>query len=246
MIERIKENPIKYVRLFSIVYLIMSITTTLLYYIIIGQVAFNFGSVIAVLISKIPFVLFLIYSWKFYGTKKTQALLPVSYTLSIIMSFFAIIKNIRNLGYISYYNSFKMAVRYGMLDNILNVIFGLVGLSIAIFLLVDCLSKFKRLKASKKLVIVNAAISMTSIIIGTIIDLSFGLTFTILSVVGILMSLSSVFSLSAYIIFWNFAIDRLKASPIEFDLIQLKKMYENGIISEDVYTQKRTELLEKF
>lgn len=246
MIAKIKENPIKYVQLFSLIYLITSVTTTFIYYIIIGQVAFNVGAVFGVLMSKLPFVLFLIHSWKFYGTNKTQLLLPISYILSIIMSFFSIIQSIKNMGYIAYYNSFAMAARYGMIDYILNLLFGTIGLAICIFLLVDCLSKFKRLRISKKLVIVNAAVSITSMLVSIIIDLIFGYNFGFLAVVGIAMNLCSVFSLSAYIIFWNLAIDRLNITPTELNLIELKKMFDNGSITLEEYNLKKTELLEKF
>lgn len=246
MIAKIKENPIKYVRLFSLIYILTNLITTFIYYLCIGRVALNFATILGLLFSKVPIILFLIHTWKFYGTNKTQVLLPISYIVSIIMSFFSIISSIRNLRYITYYNSFAMAARYGMIDYFLNLLFGTVGLGISIFLLVDCLLKFKRLNVSKKLVVVNAIISLSSMLIGIVVDLLFGYRFALLSIVGIAMSLSVVFSLIAYIIFWVFAIDKANTSPIEISLIELKKMYESGKITVEDYNIKRAELLDKF
>lgn len=246
MIERIKENPIKFVKYFSLTYIIASLLMTILYYLIIGRVAFSLATLLGVVISKTPIILFLVYAWKFYGTNKTQVLLSLSYGLSLVLSFFALIQNIRNLRYITYYNSFAMAARYGMVDYILNILFGFIGLGITIFLFVDCLSKFKRLHISKKLVIINAATSVFSFIVGIITDLIFSGSFTIVSVVAILMNLCMVFSLSAYIIFWNLAIDKRNTSPMEMNLKELKELYENGKITSDEYSRKKAELLNTF
>lgn len=61
-----------------------------------------------------------------------------------------------------------------------------------------------------------------------------------------LISLTSLLSMIAYIIFWNFAIDKRNVSVFEYDLIELKKQFDNGNITEAEYNEKKTKLLEKF
>jgi len=60
------------------------------------------------------------------------------------------------------------------------------------------------------------------------------------------MTASSLLSHAAYIIFWNFAIDKRTTSPLEYELLSLKELYESGSISEQEYNEKKAVVLNKF
>lgn len=244
----IKNNPIKYVKLFAILYLIANVITRIIYYTtasIIFSYGVSFASILGIIISVIPIVLFIIHIFKFYGTKKTQILLPISYIISIVMSFFGLIQNIQNVRYINYYSSAAQALRYGAIDSILNIVFNIIGLGFAIFLLITCFNNFRTLKTAKKIILINAGVSVFSILLGIVLDIITGYSISFLFISSYLISLTAVLSHIAYIIFWLYAVDKRNISPLENDLIAIKQQFENGIITEEQYNQKKTEILNK-
>ena len=187
--------------------------------------------------------MFVIYIYKFFGTDKTQILLPLSYGVSIFLSLFGLVQNIRNVRYISYYSSAAQALCYGLIDSLVNILFSLVGLAFAIFFLITSLSKFKQQKIAKKIVIINAAISIFSILLGFILDLITGYGITLIYGLSFLISISSLFSHMAYITFWLYAVEQHPKPPLEYNLITLKKNFENGEITEAYYNLAKERIL---
>ncbi len=223
--SKIKDNPINYVKLFSLLYLGANIITKIIYYIIIA-ITFNVGLTFSVFISTItsviPIILFIIYIFKFYGTNKTQILLPISYIVSITMNLYSMIQDFKDAS---------------------SVLFGVVNLGISVFLVIDCFSDFKRLHISKKLVIISAGVSCFSILLNFVLSVLKGYGFYGFYIASYLISLSGIFSMLAYIIFWNFAIDKKNTSSLENNLVSLKQLYDSGEITEQDYNQKKTEIL---
>lgn len=247
--DNIKNNPIKYVKLFALLYLIVNVTLRIIYYAVTSAIlshAISFATIVGVIVSIVPILLFIVHIYKFYGTKKTQILLPVSYIVSIALSLFGLVQNIKNVRYINYYSSTAQALRYGVIDSIVNIIFTIIGLSLAVFLLVTCLNNFKTLKTAKKIILVNVAISLLSILIGIVLDIIAGYSLTVMFFISYLMSFSSILAHGAYVIFWNFAIEKRDISPLEYELLSLKELYENGSITEQVYNEKKAIILDKF
>ena len=246
--DNIKNNPIKYVKLFALLYLIVNVALRIVYYAVMSitfSIAISLATIIGVVISVIPILLFIVYIYKFYGTKKTQILLPVSYIVSIALSLFGLVQNIKDVRYISYYSSTAQALRYGVIESIVNIIFSIIGLSLAVFLLVTCLNSFKTLKTAKKIVLVNVAISLLSVLTGIVLDIIAGYSLTVMFLISYLMSLSTILAHGAYVIFWNFAIEKRDISPLEYELQSLKELYDNGAITKQEYNEKKALVLEK-
>ena len=127
-----------------------------------------------------------------------------------------------------------------------NIIFTIIGLALAVFLLFTCLNNFKTLKTAKKIVLINVAISLLSILIGIVLDIIAGYSLTIIYLISYLMSLSAILAHGAYVIFWNFAIEKRDISPLEYELLSLKELYDNGSITEQEYNEKKLLVLDKF
>lgn len=236
--SRIKENPIKYVRLFSMIYLIAFLVLRILYYVISGY-PIDAPTLLGLLLSVIPMSLFLVYTYKFYGTKKSQILLPLSYIVSLAINLFSTLVNIRRVhnGVLYFLFGYSGGI-------IISLLFQLISLGISVFLIYDCFNNFKSLKISKKLVIISAIISILSTFGNTLSSLIFGITiFSVFTVITLLTNLTSLLSYFAYIIFWKFAVDKRNISPLEYDLLSLKQSYEKGEITEEQYTIKRAEIL---
>ena len=150
--SKIKENPIKFVQLFSIIYIVAYAILRVIYSIVVSAVYelqyFDVFEIFGIVISLIPITLFLVYPYKFYGTKKTQILLPISYIVSLALSLFSFIQTI------GYSRNYTLYILFGhTIAAVLTFILKVIGLGISVFLLVDCFTNFKYLKTSKKLVI---------------------------------------------------------------------------------------------
>lgn len=245
----IKKNPIKFVKLFALLFIIASVFSRIFYYISMSIVYSNVvtpASIFSLLVSYIPITLLLVYAFKFYGTNESHIVLTISYITSIILGLFGMVSNIKNLRYIFYYSSISQAIRYGALESFINILFGIVSLIFSIIFLCTCLNNFKTLHIAKKLTIINAGLSLLSIFIGLILDFIFGAVFHIMFFASFIMTLSSLLSHAAYIVFWNFAVDKRKTSPLEYELLSLKELYETGKITEQEYNEKKLAVLNKF
>ena len=240
--SKIKENPIKFVQLFSIIYLVAYAILRVIYNIVVSSVYelqyFDIFEILGIIISLIPITLFLVYTYKFYGTKKTQILLPISYIVSLALNLFSFIQTI------GYSRNYTLYILFGhTIAAVLTFILKVIGIGISVFLLVDCFTNFKYLKTSKKLVIINAFVSWVPALTDIIFSAFTNGSFTILNVLSCLMNLTGILSCLAYIIFWNFAVEKRNVSPLEKDLITIKQQFENGVITEEQYNQKKTEIL---
>lgn len=240
--SKIKENPIKFVQLFSIIYLVAYAILRVIYNIVVSSVYelqyFDIFEILGIIISLIPITLFLVYTYKFYGTKKTQILLPISYIVSLALNLFSFIQTI------GYSRNYTLYILFGhTIAAVLTFILKVIGIGILVFLLVDCFTNFKYLKTSKKLVIISAFVSSVPALTDIIFSAFTNGSFTILNVLSCLMNLTGILSCLAYIIFWNFAVEKRNVSPLEKDLITIKQQFENGVITEEQYNQKKTEIL---
>ena len=240
--SKIKENPIKFVQLFSIIYLVAYAILRVIYNIVVSSVYelqyFDIFEILGIIISLIPITLFLVYIYKFYGTKKTQILLPISYIVSLALNLFSFIQTI------GYSRNYTLYILFGhTIAAVLTFILKVIGIGISVFLLVDCFTNFKYLKTSKKLVIISAFVSLVPALTDIIFSAFTNGSFTILNVLSCLMNLTGILSCLAYIIFWNFAVEKRNVSPLEKDLITIKQQFENGVITEEQYNQKKTEIL---
>ena len=246
--DNIKSNPIKYVKLFSLIFIIASFVTRIIFQIVIVNIysgILPLANILSIILYMIPDVLFVIYAYKFYGTNRTQALLPLSYIVSIILSFISITQSIKTVRYITYYSSVAQAFKYGAAERVMNFVFDVVALVFSIILMITCLNNFKTLKIAKKIIIINAGLSIFSFLIGIIIDLVAGYRINVLTAISFIIFLISLLSHISYIIFWNFAVEKRNVSPLENDLIKLKEKYNNGVITEEEYNQRKTEILNK-
>lgn len=244
--NKIKENPIRFVRLFSIIYLVAYAFLRVLYNIALSAVyEFQYYDtaeflvlILGIVISSIPITLFLIYTYNFYGTKKAQILLPISYIVSLTLSLFSFIQTM------GYSTTSTLYILFGhTVAAVLTFILKVIGLGISVFLIVDCFTNFKYLKTSKKLVIIGSFISIVPALTDIIFSAFANGSFNILILLSCLINLTGILSCLAYIIFWNFAVEKRNISPLEKDLISIKQQFENGIITEEQYIQKKADIL---
>lgn len=245
--DNIKNNPIKYVKLFALLYLIVNVVSRIIYYAVTSIVlsySISLATIVGVIVSIIPISLFIIHIYNFYGTNKTQLFLPVSYILSIALSLFGLVQNIKNVRYINYYSSTAQALRYGVVDSMVNIFFNMIGIAFAVFLLITCLNNFKTLKIAKRIVLINFAISFSSIIIGIVLDVLAGYSFSVMYLTSYMISFSAILAQAAYIIFWLYAVEKRDVSPLESQLLILKQQYDNGILTEEKYIEKKSEILQ--
>lgn len=233
--SKIKENPIKYAKLFSLMYLAINTVLRVIYYIVISimfSTSITFSMLIGIVISNIPTIIFTIHIFAFYGTNKTQLLLPISYIVSVAMSLFNMVQSVDN-------------VASAVSGSVVSVILDIVGIGISVFLIVDCFSNFKRLRISKKLVIISAGISCFAILLDIVISVIGGYALYGFYIVSILISLTSIIGMITRIIFWNYAIDKSNVLSMEDTLLLLKQQYESGLISEKDFNQRKTDILSK-
>lgn len=247
--SNIKNNPIKYVKLIALLYIAVNLCSRIIYYISLSVVyseTVTPAAIFSILLSYVPISLFLIYVYKFYGTNKSHIILTISYIASVVLSFIGVINNIKSIRYIYYYSSIAQAIRYGALETLMNIIFSIAGLIFAVIMLCTCLNNFKTLSLAKKIVIINAGLSIVSIVFGLILDFIFGYAFSKMFFSSLLLTLSSLLSHVAYIIFWNLAVDKRNTSPLEYELLTLKELYDNDSITEQEYTEQKAQILSRF
>lgn len=127
-------------------------------------------------------------------------------------------------------------------QHIVYILFTMIGIAFSVFLLITCLNGFKTLKMAKRIVLINAAVSFLSIIIETILDALAGYSF---SAMYLIVSLSAMLAQASYIVFWLYAVEKRDVSPLESQFLVLKQQYEKGILTEEKYIEKKSEILKK-
>lgn len=225
--KKIKENPIKYVKTLVILYVVLDLTTRILASASLG-LGHIFLSLIETIISYIPVILFAVYVFLYYKTGKKQKLLPLAYVATAVLQLLEILI-------------------YGLQNADISDI---VALIVSVFLAIDAFTGFKRLGISKKLVILNAVVVLVFTVMAVIRFVNLpGYYWEYISVLtGIMYCVQvfvSVILMLAYVIFWNFCIDKKKMSLLENDLVYLRQQFDMGEITEQEYLKKKEEVLSK-
>ena len=223
--KQIKENSIKYVKALVILYAVLNLTSKILYNILMGYIGL---SLIDTIISYIPIILFAVYVFLYYKTGEKQKLLPLAYVATAVLQLLKILI-------------------FGLQNADISDI---VALIVAVFLAIDAFTGFKRIKTSKKFVVLDAVVWLVfalAILIRSIGFLEYYLTYNnvIAFIVDCVQTVSGVFLMLAYIIFWNFCIDKKKTSTLENDLVYLRQQFDMGEITEQEYLKKKEEVLSK-
>lgn len=228
--NKIKDNPFKYLKIFSIIYLALSV----IFKIISGisqsiqyDIPCDFIYVILEIVCYIPFGLFLVYIIKFYSKNKHHILLTVSYALSSVLGIISLFCAIFNTFEI--YDEFTPALVISLLSYVVNI-------GIAIYYTYDCFSKFKHLKISQIISIIKMFGSIVPVITSIILVSSVGLLTFLLNLTGLLCSF-------VYYVFWKYGVTVSSDKLAENALYEIKEKFDNGIISEEEYNQKKAEIL---
>ena len=172
-----------------------------------------------------------------------QLLLTLTYGISALFGMITLISNIAQLKYMFYWETFQQWLYYGCIEKIISVIFGVIVLAITIFNTVNCIAKFKYLRASQTLILLQAIITVISISITISIHIITGKPITFLAITGWLMNLTSLISMFAYVVFWKYGVGATSTTPTENALYGIKKQLDEGIIDIDEYNSKKAEIL---
>ena len=71
--DKLRNNPLKYIKILTLIYLASSIILDTLHYSVLAlMLPLTIGDIFGFLVSYIPFVLFTFYIFKFYLKKKIQ------------------------------------------------------------------------------------------------------------------------------------------------------------------------------
>lgn len=240
----IKQNPGKFIKLFGLLYLAIGFIE-----IVYDYIRYKFdhglnvplGTAILWTIAYVPFVLFLVYIFAFYKKKGNHILLPISYILLGLQQILSLVSDIKLLSYYKWYaHSFRAIRRYGYF-NILGVLSGSIMLVFIVFYIVDCFSKFKFLRISKTLILIQAGLSVGFILLKLIFDVVYNRSANDVSIICSLVS--TTFYMLAYIIFWRYGVTT--TTSIESDLYELKRQLDKGRITEEEFKVKKIEILNK-
>lgn len=244
--DKIKNNPLKYIKIFVLVYFVSNITLEILRYSML-DLLLNFPitvkTVLCLVISYIPFLIFTLYIFKFYNKNKSHILLTITYGISALFGMITLISNISQLKYMFYWETFQQWLYYGCIEQIIRTIFGTIVLAITIFNTVNCITKFKFLRASQILITIQAILTIILFLITVIIHIITGKAITVFTITGWLMNLTSLISMFAYVVFWKFGVSATSTTPTENALYSIKKQLDEGIIDMDEYNSKKTEIL---
>lgn len=244
--DKLRNNPLKYIKILTLIYLASSIILDTLHYSVLAlMLPLTIGDIFGFLVSYIPFVLFTFYIFKFYLKNRSHLLLTLTYGISALFGMITLISNIAQLKYIFYWDTFQQWLYYGCVEKIISVIFGVIILAITIFNTVNCIAKFKYLRASQTLILLQAIMTVISISITISIHIIVGKPITFLAITGWFMNLTSLISMSAYVVFWKFGVSATSTTPTENALYTIKKQLDEGIISVEEYNTKKEEILSK-
>ena len=236
-----KSNPLKYLKLFSIIYFVANFVLRLVVQLLSKYSGgMTVASLFAMVLTYLPFVLFMVYIFACYTKNKHHSLLTTSYIVNAVVTFITLISTISVLKYFKHY-TFSELIRYGYISNILNPVFSGIALVFVVFYIVNCISKFKYSKAVQTLVIIQFILGLISVAIGIITSNT--VTFT--TVLSWLASITSLLPTLTYYIFWKYGILVTSTTPTENALYNIKKQLDDGKITEQEYNQRKTEILNK-
>lgn len=240
----IKRNPGIFIKLFGLLYLTISFIEIVYNYILykfVYGLNVPLGRAILWTIAYVPYVLFLVYIFAFYKKKRNHILLPIAYILLGLQQILSLIVNIKVLSNDwGWFDSFGEMLRYEY-SYILSALSGIIMLAFIVFYIVDCFSKFKFLRISKILILIQAGLSIGFILLNVIFNITYWKSINIVSAVFSLVS--TTFCMLAYIIFWRCGVTT--TTSIESDLYELKRQLDKGRITEEEFKVKKIEILNK-
>lgn len=239
----IKNNPLKYLKIFSLIYIILNVILRIVYmairtdlyadYIYFNNTMFVL-SVFGMLLSYAPFVMFMVYIFACYSKNRNHILLTIAYILSAVIGLITLVVNLSTLKNINYWT---LRQSY----TIVSCIFSVVSLAFTVFYIVDCCSKFKYLKISQKLITIQLIFNVFYITT----NIFTAKAITAIITVSWLLNITYLISLFTYYIFWKYGVSAASAESTENALYDIKKQFDDGIITEQEYNQKKTEILNK-
>ena len=234
--SNVRNNPIKYLKIFSLVYLISSFGLELIYCTIAGCYYFN---IIFDLLSYVPFIIFTVYLFSFYEKNRKHISLITVYVVSAIGSVLLLIRH----------NNF---CKLRAFDNPMDNIYYFVGITyfamdfiFSVLYLVDCISKFKYIKYSQKIVTVQLVAKPIYILITIVSDMVFEMELSNMSLFPILLRTLGLLSVYTFFVFWKYGVTATSTTPIENALYDIKKQFDNNIITEQEYNQRKKDILNK-
>ncbi|MBQ2774290.1 MAG: SHOCT domain-containing protein [Clostridia bacterium] len=248
--NNIKNNPLKYIKLFSIIFLVSSLVLRIiLTFLQSGEINFQFiiPTFLVTLLSYIPFILFMVYIFTCYSKNKNHILLTISYIILALINLSSVISNFSSIASLKYllYNPSNQIIYY-FTRQILSVVFSIIVLAFTIFYVADCISKFKHLKTSQKLITLQLILTAINNLASTILIVIMGNTPPFTIIFSFLTGLMGLLSPLSYYIFWKYGVSATSATPTENALYAIKKQFDSGIITEEEYNQKKTEILNNF
>ncbi len=205
----IKKEPLKFLKIFSLVYLIASVVLEAVYLFLYfyefgSQWYYYTSSVFSMILTYVPFVLFTVYLFSCYQRDKNHSLLTefcILYALSNIISLYSAI-NVE----VSYY---RISIGVGTMvhiNNYVNIICSCITVAFAVSCFVSCVSKLKNVKATQVLSVINFTVHVLSVLFSFVYSFitkdainGFYIVSMINWIIGIIVPI-------VYIVFWRYAV----------------------------------------
>lgn len=246
--NKIKNNPLKYIKIFSLVYLISSVVLETIYYALVCSVNHFSFSILQMVLPYVPFLFFLVYVFFIYGKHENHILLIISY---IILAFLNLMSIISTISYLKILFLNNLAEANMLTNTYINLITNLSVFVFSIFCIIDYALAFKHLKVAVVFILAQMIIFSVSIIIRSILTFTTNLTGIsfieiIISIIYCLVELSDLIAIFTYFIFRKFELCENNAVFVEEKLYQLKRAYDNGKITYDEYNCKKESILNKY
>lgn len=240
---KIKENPTEYLKKFALLLLVFSMFVKTfqiaIYYV---HEFLSMEDVFMHLLDLVPIVLFVICMKQYDEIVKSKILLSMVFIIMAIHDLVVVIDMIKSIflvmkdAPIEKY-TWDILVDYGIINDLRVVVLPVICILLALFLAYDCGTDFKKCKISRV-----CAFIMIIYPLKEMVDLVFSIwVYQPLYFPMLLQAIITVLWHIVIILFLFLAI-KPKANAKK-TLKKLKDQYEAGTISEEVYTQKKEEIL---
>lgn len=247
--NKIKNNPLKYVKIFSLVYLISSVVLETIYYALACSLFNHFSfSILQMVLPYVPFLFFLVYVFFIYGKNENHILLIISYIILAYSKLSSISSNIIYLKNLFLYETAEANV---LTDIYIHLIINLSVFVFSIFCIIDYISAFRHLKVATvfvqtQLIVFGFSITILSTSTLTTNLMGNSVIEIILSIIYCLVELIDLIAIFTYFVFRKFELCENNEIFVEKSLYQFKRAYDKGKITSDEYNCKKESILNKY
>ncbi len=205
----IKSNPLKYIKTFSLVYIICAVVSQVIYHAacaIVYQMPVTIPMLLWSVIDLVPYGLFMLYIFAFCEKDVKSPILPISFIAACVLNIVYIFSDISVI--IRFVTVSSMS--HLLITKIISIMFTFLGTVIFALLAIDCFIGFKFRGFAQVLVILQIVLMLAQFLPTMIIYLIFNVSLEGISYYNWFISLLPILASVTYFIFWRFAIPALR------------------------------------